>query len=244
VGDRRRTFAIDATKETAKIADEALTLDQLVGAAGRAYEARDFKRAVALYRLAVKKSPDHETAWNDLGRALAEIGELDAITAYNRQIAQNPFNEYAYNNCGLAEWRQQKLDPAEASFRKQIEVSPLDKWAHENLGLLQFERGRIDDAIGSLERAIAITPDDSGALVGLGRAYLAAKRPVDAVTVLKRAVAKHASPMDLNNVAWWLAEAGVELDLALDYAQKAVRGNALRLGQTSPCSTGSPAPEQ
>jgi tetratricopeptide (TPR) repeat protein len=230
--DRRQTFAIGATKNAAKIADDVMTLDQLVGAAGRAYGSGDYTRAVALYRRAVEKSPKHETAWNDLGRALVELGQLnEAIAAYDLQIAQNPFNEYAYNNRGLAEWRQQKLDAAEASFRKQIEVSPLDKYAYANLGLLQFERNRVDDAIGSLEKAVAIAPGDRRALVGLGRAYLAAKRPTDAVEALKRTVADNPSPMDWNNAAWWLAEAGVELDLALDYAQKAVRGNTLRLGR-------------
>jgi hypothetical protein len=37
----------------------------------------------------------------------------------------------------------------------------------------------------------------------------------------------------LNNVAWWLADAGVELDLALDLARKAVRAHTEHLGRTS-----------
>jgi tetratricopeptide (TPR) repeat protein len=220
--DYRQTFAVDAIAVTAKPADAATT-EELLSAAEKAEKSRDFQTAVTLLRRAAEKSPSHGMLWNRLGRDLDALGKLDeAVEAYNKQIVVNPYHEYAYNNRGLVEWRQGKLDAAEKSFLKQIEVVPLDKYAHTNLGLLKLEQGRHEEALAALERGIAITPKDTRALMGIARTYLALKREDDAVAAFGRVVEAAPNPGTWNNSAWWLADAGVKLDVALDYAQKAV----------------------
>ena len=134
----------------------------------------------------------------------------------------NAFDEYAYNNRGLAQWALQQFPAAEASFRKQIEVTPLDRFAHLNLGRLLLERKRPAEAVGVLEKAVSVKADDAWARLALGRAHAEAGRGPEALASFKKAVEMSPGPGIWNDVAWWMAENNLELPLALDHARSAV----------------------
>ena len=148
----------------------------------------------------------------------------ESIDAYNKQIEVNSFDEYTYNNRGLAEWALKRFAAAEASFRQQIVVAPLDRYAHANLGKLLVEQLRFVDAVSPLESATRITADDAWLHVALGRAYTGSNRPTDAVASFERAVALKGEPAVWNDIAWRMAESSLTLDKALDYARLAVNG--------------------
>jgi tetratricopeptide (TPR) repeat protein len=229
--DYSQKFAVAATTATATpvaaTPSDSMTVEQLIEAGHAAEGRRDYQAAVTLFQQVTAKDPKHGYAWNSLGWNLVEVGRIaDGIAAYDKQIEVAPYHEYAYNNRGLALWRDKQYEKAEQSFRKQIEIAPLDKWAHTNLGLLQLERKQNAAAVESLERGASITPDDVRALTGLGRAYLAVHRQADALATFSHSAEVSASPENLNNIAWYLAEAGVELDRAQAWAEKAVSGLA------------------
>ena len=51
----------------------------------------------------VKLDPKYKTAWDNLGRAYMALGKADeAVSAFQKQIEINPYDEFAYNNLGLA----------------------------------------------------------------------------------------------------------------------------------------------
>ncbi|MGA2150191.1 MAG: tetratricopeptide repeat protein [Bryobacteraceae bacterium] len=96
---------------------------------------RSFRTSASrLFERAVKVKPDDPDAWNNLGRALAAQGDLDAAQkAYERQISINPRDPYAYNNLGLLQERQGRWDAAIESFRMQLRVHAGDSGATSNL---------------------------------------------------------------------------------------------------------------
>ena len=95
-----------------------------------------------------------------------------AITAFQKQIEINPYDEFAYNNLGRTYWNDRKYDEAVKAFNKQLENNPLDKFAHGNLGAMYAEWHKYDLAVPELEKAASLTPDSAELQVSLGDAYL------------------------------------------------------------------------
>jgi tetratricopeptide (TPR) repeat protein len=108
-----------------------------------AYPQREYEAARQLFGRAIRLQPKDSSAWNNLGRALAALGELEqAQKAYETQISINPLDRYAYNNLGLVQERQSHWDAAVASLLKQIEVHPGDSYAVANLPRALIHAGR------------------------------------------------------------------------------------------------------
>ena len=156
------------------------------------------------------------------------------------QTKINPFEDYAYNLLGRVYWQQQDYANAEASFRKQIEVAPLDQYAHASLGEVLIEWRKYKDAIPELERAITLAPEREMVHVSLGRAYLHLGETEKAINAFEEALKLDRSPGVLNNVAYFLAEKGVQLDRALGYAESAVTTVATSLRNVVPSHLADP----
>ena len=131
---------------------------------------------------------------------------------------------------GRVYWQQQDYANAEAAFRKQIEVTPLDQWAHANLGQMLVESRKYKEAVPELERAISLTPEQEMLHVSLGRAYLNLGENEKSIKAFEEALKLERSPLVLNDIAYFLAVKGVQLDKALQYAESAVTSvaNSLR----------------
>lgn len=190
----------------------------------------DYRTAVRLFRRVIELEPEHKLAWNNLGRAYLELGELDsAVAAFQKQITLNPYDAYAYNNLGRARWRQQRYDDAIAAFQKQIAISPLDRFAHANLGRLLSELHQDSAAAVELGRALTITPQDASLHVALGQVDLALGKADSAQHELDRAIELSPTPATWNGVAYALARHGRHLDRAEQYALAAIAATAARL---------------
>ncbi len=198
-------------------------LDALHQAGVTAFERRDIRGAIRLLRQVVARNPQHQAAWNDLGRAYLEIGQLDSAGAcFRRQVAINPYDQFAYNNLGLALWRSHRNEDAAAAFRQQIQVSPLDRYAHANLGELALELHQDSLAVSELRVAVGIVPSNPGLHSSLGRAYVAAGQSDAAVAEFDRAIEIRPMADQLNTAAYALALGGVRLDRAERYARAAI----------------------
>jgi tetratricopeptide (TPR) repeat protein/transglutaminase-like putative cysteine protease len=194
----------------------------------------NFTVAIELFKRVVEQEPKHKTAWNNLGLAYLNLGQLESAEgAFRKQIEVSSYDEYAYNNLGRALQMQRKYDTAIESYRKQIEVSPLDRFAHMNLGLLFVEQKKYAEAVPELERALVITPNQAAIEIALGEAYLNLKETEKAMAVLDKAVEHSATPYTWNNVAYLLARNGQSLDRAQQYAESAVAAVAAELRNAS-----------
>ena len=115
--------------------------------------------------------------------------------------------------------------PAEQKedLRKKLKDDPKNQAAATVLGRILFDEGKYTDAIEVLEPSAQAVPDSLPLQLGLGMAYLKAGQNEKAVAHLRAGVElKGDDPMVLNNVAYTLAESKLSLDLAQQYAEKAV----------------------
>lgn len=237
-----RAFAAAATSDTAQtlsletevvgtpaIPDSVKTED-LIQAAEAAARNGNFAMSEQLLKRVLEKDPKHKTIRRNLGYVLAEQRKFtEAIDVLREQTKINPFEDYAYNMLGRVYWQQQDYTNAEQAFRKQIEITPLDQYAHASLGQMLIEWRKYKEAVPELERAISITPEESMLHVSLGRAYLNLAENQKAIVAFEEALKLDRSPVTLNNVAYFLAEKGAQLDKAQQYAETAVTSVASNL---------------
>ena len=118
-------------------------------------------------------NPNYSEAYNNLGLALQEQGELDqAIQAYHRALEINPNYSEAYNNLGIALKEQENLDDAIQAYHRALEINPNYSEAYNNLGNVLKEQGKLDDAVLAYRSALGINPDYSEAHNNLGLVLL------------------------------------------------------------------------
>ena len=229
--DAAQTLALETdVAGTPAIPDSAKTED-LIQAAQAASGNRNFVVAEQLLRRVLEKEPKHKTIRRDLGFVLAEQRKYkEAVEVLQEQTKINPYEDYAYNLLGRVYWRQQDYANAEQAFRKQIEVTPLDQYAHANLGQMLVEWRKYKDAVPELEQAISLTPEEELLHVSLGRAYLNLGENEKSIKAFEEALKLDRSPLVLNDIAYYLAVEGVQLDKAVQYAESAVASmtNSLR----------------
>ena len=190
----------------------------------KALEHRDPYTAEKLFRQATQQDPESKTAWNNLGRAEMTLGLFDpAETALKTEIKVHPDDEYAYNNLGRIYAARHEYDRAIQQYRKQLEINPLDPYTYPNLAAAYQATNRWDDAAEAWSKQVAIDHSQWGSYAAWGYALLKAGKLDDGRDKMKRALDMDRSPTALNDVAYQMAEAGVDLDQAAQYAQSAVQ---------------------
>jgi len=85
------------------------------------------------------------------------------------------------------------------------------------------------EAVPELEQAISLAPDEELLHVSLGRAYLNLGEDEKSIRSFEAALKIDRSPLVLNDIAYYLAVKGVQLDKALQYAESAVTSMANNL---------------
>jgi len=197
--------------------------DELLQAASSAYDNLDYRTSVELIERVLKSEPDHKSAYNDLGRAYLELGQLDkAEAALKKAVTLNPFSPFAYTYLGRLYWLERRYKDAEKEFRKQIEIVPLDWWALSNLGEMLVEQKKYAEAEPVLEKAAAVRSDNPRLYVDLGKAQINLKKPEKAQESFDRAIEMAPSPLVWYSVASTLVENNTNLNRAQRYAESAV----------------------
>jgi tetratricopeptide (TPR) repeat protein len=99
------------------------------------------------------------------GLQLEETGAPvdQAITAYKKAIAANPYAAGALVNLGTLYYRMRKFTDAESHYQKAISADPKYALAHFNLGNLYDEMGDMERARGHYETALVVNPAYSDA---------------------------------------------------------------------------------
>jgi tetratricopeptide (TPR) repeat protein len=191
----------------------ALTQSMREGVA--AYQSHDYEAAKRALLEATKLDPQNRSAWNNLGRAYAALHEYDkAEEAYKRQIEINPSDLYAYNNLGVVYRALKREDDAIAFFRKQIAVSPRDPYAHDNLSVAFAARNQWQEARKEAAIAVEVSPEDPIKWSRLGRAQVKTSQTEEAGWSFERALALVHDAMTENNIAYYMADGGFQLDKA------------------------------
>ena len=136
----------------------------------------------------------------------------------------------AHFYCGMANLRLDKADAAVEALKKAVEADPGDAFWRLKLGQAIKLAGRseeaasvFDAAIDTLSERVEAEPDSAKARIGLAVGLSEIGRTKDAFRVYREAIGldpKSATP--LNNLAYLMADEGVELDEALKLINQAL----------------------
>lgn len=149
------------------------------------FDETEFQKLAAIPMKAVDPAAKEREAEAhfQLGLQLEETGAPveQALAAYQKAIAANPFAAGALVNLGTLYYRMRKFSDAESHYHKAIEADPKYPLAHFNLGNLYDEMGNMDQARRHYETALAVNPGYSDAHFNLALLCERAGQPLQAV---------------------------------------------------------------
>ena len=126
--------------------------------------------AIKSYEQAIRINPDYAEAYNNMGFALNNRGDLEAaIDSHKQAIKIKPDYAEAYLNLGVALYNKGDLGAAIESYKKATSIKPDYFEAHFNLGFALSNKGDLDAAIDSYKKAINLKSDHAEAYYELGR---------------------------------------------------------------------------
>ena len=121
----------------------------------------DYRSELAMWRDATGKRPNNPRAHNNLGFALAALGQdREAMSHYTTAIQLQPDYDQAHNNLGVVLERLGQFEEAIAHFQEAVRLNPRYVKAHHNLGLALVNLGRLDEAIAQYREALRLHPNN------------------------------------------------------------------------------------
>ena len=117
-----------------------------------------------------------------------------------------------------------RCDEAVPISQELTKVAPNDSAGPASLGACLLNLKRYGEATEALEAAVKMKPGLGSLHSELGTAYLRAGDDEKALAAYQKTLELDPRPVMFNDIAYELAEANKKLDVALEYAQKAVRG--------------------
>jgi tetratricopeptide (TPR) repeat protein len=194
---RAAFVAVVATVSLSACAEYRGATDYLI-AGNEAFQRNDYKQAEIEYRNALKLEPNSETALNNLGVILNELGKTDeAIEILRKAISIQQTNIIAHYTLSQALAKKGDLDGAIAEAKAALAQPKANQelGAHRALAqasLLKAKRDKDQDAlkvaIDEFHTIIQNESDDADAHFGLGEALLVSDDKEGALAEVKKAV--------------------------------------------------------
>jgi len=148
--------------------------------------------AIGYFQEALKLSPDHLIALDNLGSAYRQQKSWDdARKTYERALQISPNDAEA--NYGLGMVFAQNDDTARAydSLQRALKLRPAYPEALNNLGILYLRTERRDEAVASFEECIRVAPTFDQSYLNLARVYVIEDAPEKARAVLLELLKQH-----------------------------------------------------
>ncbi len=142
------------------------------------------------YREVIRKNPQDDRAYNDLGNAYYSNGQYEkAIEQYQKAIKVKPEWVY-YSNIGDSYRALREWEEAIKHYQKALEINPNDDWSHNALGIAFYSKPipEYDKAVEHYTKAILIKPT-AVYYVNLGDAYMATGNSGEAIDYYNEASA-------------------------------------------------------
>jgi len=137
----------------------------------------------------VRQNPQAWLAYNNLGAALMEKGQLDQAAAYfNRVLEINSNDPQSHLGLGNILLLKGQLDQAVVEYQDALEIDPRSAPGHFYLGVAYTGKGQTDAAIGQYQEALKINPYYSDAACNLGSAFFDKGQVDDAITYYHQAL--------------------------------------------------------
>ena len=124
---------------------------------------------ISWYRAALAVRPDHTAAWNGLGIAQRDFGDLiGAADSFREAIRCDPLSPVARNNLAVALGDMREFDDAVCVLRASVRVDPEDAHTWYTMGTILNHAGKPKQAADALRTAIKCDATDAWAHYNLG----------------------------------------------------------------------------
>ena len=146
---------LDRAKDLLEQFPHSIVLNNICGAVYAGL--KQYGAAIDSYKQALKIKPDFPEAYNNMGIALKNKGNLDAaIHSYEQALKIKPDYADAYYNMGNALKDKGELDAALESYEQALKIKPDNPEAYNNMGIALQNKGDLDAAIDSYKQALKI----------------------------------------------------------------------------------------
>jgi tetratricopeptide (TPR) repeat protein len=177
----------------------------------------------SLYR-AVSADPKFTRGWVLLGTLLLQQKQVDAgIEAFHKAMAADPEQPAIAKFLGYGLMASAQFEQAVSLWQDYEKAHPDDSDGPSNLGNCLFQLKRYPEAAAAYEAAVKLGGDRADREESLGSAYLLAGEREKAGAAFAKLADLDTSGNQFNNVAYKMANADLQLPLAMDYAKRAVR---------------------
>ncbi|MGC2110098.1 MAG: DUF3857 domain-containing protein [Candidatus Korobacteraceae bacterium] len=227
-GESKSQPVVAANPEADRLFEEGL----------QALRNRDLSRAEEDYERLVQLDPKYRYAHANLGSVYLGENNIDGgIRELRKEEELYPDETYSYRILALALLRKQQNAEAIAQLQKLLALDPKDREGALSLGQLFIQEKKYTDAVSVLEKATALAPDSGMLKYQLGYAYIRNGDKDKGLAVLQKALTADQNTdresRELNNVAYSLIDMDVGMDVANQYAIKALEqqeAESLKIG--------------
>jgi len=205
-------------------------LDQKFRDATQAMQTGDRSRAQELFDQVIHSDPKYPMAHLNLGSILLMQNKTtEALAEWRKEQEVNPNDVRVYQVPATYLTFMGRKDEAVQNWRKVLIMDPKNHDAALKLSGLLASEDKNADAMAILESAVKESPDSATLNMALGQAYVKSGRVDEGIPYMQKAVQvggdrKGVDPGMLNDAAYLLAVNKTHLDVAKDYAEKAVAG--------------------
>jgi tetratricopeptide (TPR) repeat protein len=148
--------------------------------------------AIPYFQEALKLSPDHLIALDNLGNAYRQQKQWDdARSTLEHAVAVGPKDAEANYSLGMVFAQLNDSDRAYDYLQRALALRPAYPEALNNLGILYLRTGRRDQAVSSFEQCIRVAPSFDQSYLNLARVYALDGAPDKARAVLLDLLKEH-----------------------------------------------------
>ena len=150
------------------------------------------EEAVKFFQQALKVSPDHLIALDNLGNAYRQLKNWDGARAvFEHALSLSPEDAEASYGLAMVYAQINETDHAYQYLRQALKFRPGYPEALNNLGVLYLRTQRRDDAVASFEECIRVAPGFDQSYLNLARVYALEGAPDKARAVLLELLKQH-----------------------------------------------------
>jgi tetratricopeptide (TPR) repeat protein len=196
---------------------------RLESAAHDAGEKNDTQTAVSSLYRAVAADPKFARAWVTLGILLFAQKQQDAaIEAFHKAMDAAPGEAAIPKALGYGLMADKRWADAVPVWQDFIKAHPADGDGPANLGICLIQLERYSEAAVAFEAALKIRNDRPNLQMSLASAYLHAGDRDKAAAAFHTLAEMDKDGAHFNDIAYIMANEGLDLPAALDYSRKAV----------------------
>jgi Flp pilus assembly protein TadD len=145
--------------------------------------------ATTFYRRALALHPPYAEAQQNLGSALADLGQPDAaIACFQKALSLRPDYPMAHLNLGNSLWAKGQAEEAIAAYDRAIALRPDFAEAHCFRAIILGDQGKVEEAMAACRRALALMPGLPDAHNTLGNLLRLTGRLAEATGCYRRAL--------------------------------------------------------